>query len=488
MTTDVIAFTPKMPDIKAVLAGLFAGGPGLGVRNVAEGAVVQLCAADGRPLVSVEAPLLVHVPGELQRLLGPEVPAPDGPFWWTEARASTRAEEGERLAGSFAGRLAAILEGGVWPPEVAHTEVVPVASGPLTALTAPAAAPPAVDVLTDKAAVIIQDRPVVPMSSWLADALRVATEEDLALQIVTPPHTRLTLPTRAALHGHPNRWVVQDPDCGYYDGLSGVRVEWHEGHFTPVRTKDGNTRVAEAFKPQPTPDALGARQLALSVHTTHPADEHLLLGGALEAAWRTLTGAPPAGWSTAEPICLPWSPRQLTELARTRARKSAPTWLTTVGTPDRPAIATTRITRTPAGVEEHITLALGYGAHEAPPLDTIAPLAETLATQHGLTTMLTTLRAADRDLTVPPRLEAPPIPLSFTLGADAVHTVGRTHAQHPPGNLHPTQLGATARPALHYALGDGTDAATWTTLQQLTDHLQTATEDSSPTQDAYQSG
>lgn len=477
MTKDVIALTPKMPDINTLLAGLFAGGPDLGINPLAEGAVVQLCAPGGRPLVSVEAPLLVQVPGEAQRLLGAEVAAPKEPFWWTEVRASTAIEEGERLAGSFAGRLTAVLDGTVWPSEAAHTDVVPLTPETATAAPAPEAIPPAVDVLTDKAAVVIQDRPVVAMTSWLADALRTASASDRALQIVTPPHTSLTLPTRNALHGHPNRWVIQDPDSGYYDGLSGAQLHWQDGHFTPARTAEGNARIAEAFKPRPTPDspdAQGERQLILSLHTTHPADEHLLLGGALEAAWQALTGTPPAGWSTAEPIALPWSRRQLTELARTRAQKNIPTWLTTIGTPDRPAIATTRITHTSAGIEEHITLTLGHTADEAPPLDAITPLAETLATEHGLTSMLTTLRSARRDLTVPPRFEAPPTPLSFTLGANAVSEIGRAHAQHPQSGLRPAQLGHTSRPALHYILGDGTDPNSWTTLQQLTQHLKSA--------------
>ncbi|MEU6014605.1 DUF6177 family protein [Streptomyces sp. NPDC047515] len=82
-------------------------------------------------------------------------------------------------------------------------------------------------------------------------------------------------------------------------------------------------------------------------------------------AWRTLTGAPPAGWATAEPINVPWSPRQLTDLARTRAQQSLPPWIAAVGAPDRPAIATMRTVRTHAGVEEHITLATGYGADQS---------------------------------------------------------------------------------------------------------------------------
>ncbi|KOG12851.1 DUF6177 family protein [Streptomyces viridochromogenes] len=463
MTKDVIALTPKMPDLPTLLAGLYAGGPDLGVNTTADGAVVQLCAPDGRPLVSVEAPILVQVPGETTRLLGHSVD--DGPVWWTEARASTAVAEAGRLAGSFAGRLATVLGGTVWPPEAATTDVVPLTTD-VSAIPVPATSTPSVDVLTDSTAVVIQDRPLVAITSWLSDALRTTTATDRALQIVTPPTARLTLPTRTALHGLPNRWVVQDPEHGYYDGLSGAVLHWKNGTFTPVHDDNGTPRIAEAFTP--TADS-GDRQLILTLRTRHPADADLVLGRALEAAFRHLTIAPPAGWSTAEPVNLPWSTRQLTDLARSRAPR--PTWLTAVGHPDRPAIATIRITRTPAGVEEDITLTLGYGTTETPPLDTVEPLAEALAADHGLVTMLTSLRSARRDLTIPPRFEVPPIPVSFTLSPETVMDIGLAHALHPPLNVRPLRLGPTARPALHYPLGEGTDAQSWTTLQRLTDHL-----------------
>ncbi|WP_369369000.1 DUF6177 family protein [Streptomyces sp. CG4] len=253
----------------------------------------------------------------------------------------------------------------------------------------------------------------------------------------------------------------------YYDGLTGAVLHWHEGRFTPAPTADGRASVADAFEAHPATQ--GEQQLHLSIRTTHPADDNLLLGGALEATWQALTGAPPAGWSTAEPVNLPWSPRQLTELARTRAEKSAPTWLVAVGAPDRPAIATCRVIRTPAGVEEQITLAFGYTAGRAP-LHALAELAETLATRHRLTSMLTYLRTARADPTIPPHHEAPLVPLSFTLGCDAVRLVGPTVAESGP-DVCPIRLGPASRPALHYPLGDGTDLTSWQRLKQLNDHL-----------------
>ncbi|MEU4208764.1 DUF6177 family protein [Streptomyces sp. NPDC026206] len=464
---DVIALTPKMPDSWSVVAGLYAGGPDLDVGSVHDGAVVQLFGRDGRPLVSLEAPLLVHVPGEAERLLGSGVSAPQVPYWWTEVRASTAVPEAAPLAGSVAGRLTALLGGTVWPPGAATTDVVETsAEGDVTASAASDDAQLAVDVLTDSTAVVLADRPVVALNAWLSEVLRTVTAGGLALQIVTPPHVRLSLPLRAALAGAPNRWVVQDPGCGYYDGLSGAVLRWQNGTFAPARDEAGETPVAEAF----TGAALAEeRQLVVAYRVLHEPSDSLVLGRALEAAWTALTGAAPAGWGTAEPINLRWSTSQLTDLARERSPE--PTHLLAVGDPGRPALATHRITRTENGVAEDITLTLGYGEDETPPLDAVEPLARALVTEHGLVSMLASLRRGRRDLTVPAHFEAPPIPLSFTLGATDVRSVGLDHARRPPLDLRPVPLGPEAAPALHYALGDGTDAQAWTVLQQLAAHL-----------------
>ncbi|MEV5592892.1 DUF6177 family protein [Streptomyces sp. NPDC052496] len=474
MPQDVISLTPNMPDVHTLLAGLYAGGPDSRLTSTAEGAAVQLHSSDGRPLVTVEAPVLVQVPGEAARLLGAHVGV-DAPVWWTEVRATTAAEEAGRLAGSIGGRLIAALGGITWPPGAAHTDVVAVSpeggggyDGPYPAEVGD---PLSIDVLTDQSVVVLQDRPVVAATTWLTDALRTATASGRELQLITPPSVRLTLPTRTLLDGLPARWVVRAPAGGYYDGLSGVVLHWREGRFAPAETGHSSPQLADAFTTQPAlDDGEGGRQLLLSMRTTHPADEHLLLGGALEAAWQALTGAPPAGWATAEPVSLPWSRRQLTELARARAQKSIATWLVAVGALDHPAIATTRIAHTPAGVEEHITLAVGYPADQTPPLETMPELAETLATRHNLTSMLTHLRCARRDLTIPPHREASPPPLSFTLGPDAVHSIGRTTAESAPA-VRPVPLGRAVRPALHYSFGDGADPTAWQRLKQLTDHL-----------------
>ncbi|MFE4647382.1 DUF6177 family protein [Streptomyces sp. NPDC056707] len=472
MTKDVIALTRRMPDPLTVLAGLLSGGPDKLVETVGEDAVVRLCDEEGRPLVSVEAPLLVQVAGEAERLLGATAPAV--PFWWTEARATTGIEEAERLAGTFAARLISLAGGSAWPPEAARSVAVVKTDGVSVAPT-PAAAQPAIDALTDKVAVVIQDRPVVAMTAWLSDAFRATADAELGLQIVTSPGTTLSPAVRNSLTGWPSRWVVQDERDGYYDGLSGAVLRWQNGMFAPVEAADATpddprTPVAASFKEFAD---TGERQLAISFRTVHSADDRLVLGGALEAVWRELTGNPPAGWGTAEPANLPWSLRQLTDVAHDRS--PAPTWVVVVGGPDRPGLATVRISRTTGGVEEDVTLAFGYGAGEEPPVDALPRVAEILATRHHLQSMLIQIRKARRDLAVPPRFEGPGVPVAFVLGAEEVREMPGDRARRTPLSEPPVQLGPKTRPALYYPLpGDPSDLSGWQDFERLMRHLKGA--------------
>lgn len=471
MTKDVIALTRRMPDPATVLTGLLAGGPDKLAGFTGEGAVMQLCDEMGRPLVSVEAPLLVQVEGEAERLLG--ATPPPVPFWWTEARATTGVPDAERLADAFAARLVALAGGSAWPPEAARSLGVVRTDG-VGVAPEPAAAQPAVDVLTDKVAVVIQDRPVVAMTAWLADAFRAAAEAGLGLQIVSPPGAVLTPAVRDALPGAPSRWVVRDERDGYYDGRSGAVLHWQDGWFTPVGPQADRSAADEPGTPVATAyqevAATGERQLALTYRAVHPADERLVLGGGLEAVWRELTGEPPVGWGTAEPANLPWSPRRLTDVAHERAPGS--TWFVVVGSPSRPGSATVRVRRTEAGVDEEVTLAFGYGADEEPPVDAVPRAAEILATRHRLQSMLVQIRSARHDLAVPPRFEGPGVPLAFVLGAEEVRTMPGDRARRTPLSRPPVELGPKTRPALYYSLpGDPSDLSAWRDFEVLMRHL-----------------
>lgn len=182
------------------------------------------------------------------------------------------------------------------------------------------------------------------------------------------------------------------------------------------------------------------RQILLSFRTVHQPNARLVLGGALEAAWQALADELPTGWGTAEPANLPWSRRRLTDLAYERAPQ--PTWTVVVGSANRSAIATLRVLRTPDGVEEDVTLAVGFHDGEKPPVSAVADLAAELTTRHGLRTLLAHLREARADLTVPPRFERPPVPFGFALGPAEVAEAGTGVAARPPLPAAPVRLGA----------------------------------------------
>ncbi|MEV5961375.1 hypothetical protein AB0L70_06390 [Kribbella sp. NPDC051952] len=122
MTYDLVALLDHRPSTDDLLAGLAAAGPDLGVRAVSSGAVIQLCDENGEPLVSIEIPLLIQVPGEVERMLGPSVGVVETPAWWVEIRAA--AVDGAReVAEKYAAGLVARLGGRVWTPNGVETPV-----------------------------------------------------------------------------------------------------------------------------------------------------------------------------------------------------------------------------------------------------------------------------------------------------------------------------------------------------------------------------
>lgn len=471
MTTDLIALTPRMPDPRTLAAALAAAGPDLRLRSLGDGSLLQLCDEQGRPLLTVEAPIDVRVPGEAVRLLGGDA-VPDGPVWWTEARAATGVPAAEPLAAAFVSHLARELDGRVWPPG-REVPVRPAAGGAAAAPPVPerVAAQPAVDVLSERAAVVIQDRPVIAMTSWLADAYAGCAATHRALQIVTPPGARITMPLRTVLSGPPNRWVVRDEACGYYDGLTGAVLRWQEGWFRPPGDPEsGANPMADAFTGEV---AEGAGQVLLSFRTSRPADEELLLGGPVEEAFRALTGTVPTGWGPSEPAAQPWSRERLTRLARSRMPNGS--WFTVVGGPDRAAIATLRVARTPDGVEQEVVLAVGHAPDEPIPFEQLRSLGAELAAGHGLVSLVAQCRAARADLTVPAHFEPVPAPVSLALGASAVAETGLEHARRAPAPAPPRTLPTPDGPGLYFDLtppaGVPSAAGGYRTLERLMRHL-----------------
>ena len=332
-------------------------------------------------------------------------------------------------------------------------------------MTAVAAGHPAVDVLTDRVAVVLQERPVVPLTAWLADAARTCAEAGRGLQVVTPPSARLTTPLRFALDGPDTRWVVRDRGGGTcYDGLSGRLLHWDGAAFVPTSADGPGGRVLAPEFAEPAPPA--GWQLVLAVRVRHTATATARLGGALDGLCVALSGEPPRGWGTAEPATEPWDPGRLTALARRRAPD--PTLLVVVGGADRQAVGTLRVTRAASGVDETLTLVVGHP--DRVPLDTLPAAAEAVAERVALVSMLAQLRPGRADTTWEPRLRGLPVPVGVAVGPEEVARLGLDHALSAPAPA-ARPLGRDRHPAVWFHLGDPTTPTGWEYLAAVLRHF-----------------
>jgi hypothetical protein len=287
------------------------------------------------------------------------------------------------------------------------------------------------DTVTDRACVVLQDRPVVGLHRGLVDLLLAADRDGRAVRLVTPPTSRLTMPLHAVLAGGAGSWVVRYPEHGYFDADSGAPLHWSEGDFQ-----------AYAEAADPAPPTGDEWQLWLTVrllHTSPPAS----FGLATEVVCTALTGGPPAGWGNAEPVAEPWRPIELSIAAASRGPR--PTTLVVVGGGQRPAIGLLEFAIEPAGISETLTLAVG-GFAAAPP-DTVE-LAGRLATEHPLGLALMVLRPGRADLTQVPFEPADGRPLCVTVGPSAFADDGRDALLALPG-------ASPAGPAVHCDLSAG---------------------------------
>lgn len=115
MTSDIVALVRHQPEIFTVVEGMIAFGESLEPRDVGDGAF-HLYDAEGRLAVSIETPELLHVQGEVERLLGSEIAQRvQAPIWWVDVRAAAGVLDAGRLARRFADDMVHWQGGVVWP-------------------------------------------------------------------------------------------------------------------------------------------------------------------------------------------------------------------------------------------------------------------------------------------------------------------------------------------------------------------------------------
>lgn len=318
---------------------------------------------------------------------------------------------------------------------------------------------PVADAITTKAMVVMQDRPVVVFSQWLAEALRVCGESRRGLQVVTPVPSRLSLPLRLVLTGPNSRWVVQDNGT-YYDGMTGRPLRWDGAAFSPVPEA---LDYAPAYLTRPA-EPVGT-QLSLTFRVRRAGDE--LLAGAVGQLCHSLTGQPPIGWGTAEPAMNLWSLDGMTRLFRQRSPRA--TWLAVVGgrpTSEQPrtAVGTMLFSAAQGGVEEAVTLVVGYPAADPPPVAALPTLIGAVAAEYRLTSLFAQMRPGRADLTMEPHWTGSAAPIGMAVGAEMGVASG-------PADISGQPIGDPRSPGIWFGLGDGRSPEGWQRYERLMRHL-----------------
>jgi hypothetical protein len=276
---------------------------------------------------------------------------------------------------------------------------------------------PGVDVLSDSAAVVVQDRPVVGLSPWLAGVVALCGDTDRLFQVVTADTARVTVPLEEVLRADGARWVVPREDgTGYRDGLRGDPLRWDGFAYVP----DPDVRPAV-----PVPGQVTGGTVRVDVTVRHDATADALLGGVAEDVTVALTGQPPAGWGTAEPVTQPWRRLDLTAFCRERAPR--PAHLVLVGAS---AVGTVEVRRVPSGLLERVRIAAGSA--DGPDTGAVDRLAADLADRYDVRTMIATLHPGRADATVAPRYLGTPLPYGLLLGPEGVQERGTEHALAAP--------------------------------------------------------
>ena len=323
---------------------------------------------------------------------------------------------------------------------------------------------PGIDLFTDRVAVVMQDRPVVGLSGWLLDAFAAAGHAGRHLQLVTPARTRITYQARTRLFaGADSRWVVQEPDgSGAYDGLSGLKLAWDGERYAPVRDGDGQAELSQTFI---TNELDVCPNLLIEARVRFQALDTTTVGRSAELLFQELTGAPPAGWGTEEPVSQPWGLESLTAFCRNRAPRGS--WLTLVGARDDATPAATgsiEIHSHAAGIEEIVRLAVARPAGDQAAATDAAAIAGGLADRFDLISLLVMSGPAGLDTNVPPHLVGFPGPIGIGLGADILRSLGAdstTESGIALEGLTGTPVGSKSRPAGWYPIGNGEDQRDW---------------------------
>lgn len=298
--------------------------------------------------------------------------------------------------------------------------------------------------------------PVVNLSEGRLDLLAKVARAGGRVVLVSDGRSVLTEPMRHALQQVGGRWVVRGADGQLRDGRSGRRLDRFQDAVTagPPRSPD-DVSLAHLDLRTPT-----ATQLVVSASTRHQARAETLLGGTVERIVRHLDGDVPSGWGTHEPAARTWDRPAMTAHARSRMPR-ATTYVVT-GSARLPLALDVTARRTDRGVEELVTGLVGIGGIDDD--DVTRRLADVPRLLAGIAEVgmplfgLVMARRGRADLTWPPVLESPPVPVALLIGPPGVRGLGLDVAD-LGRRFDAAVTGRPRTPGLVVPLGDGVDPA-----------------------------
>lgn len=321
---------------------------------------------------------------------------------------------------------------------------------------------PAADLITDRTAIVVSERPVTGLSSWLTDLISRTSGTGLRPVLVTLPTARVTLPLRMVITAGLLRWVARTPAGGYYDAIGGDPVRFDGQAFVDA-TDDADV------PPQFDEESLAA-QVVISVSIQHRPSTTLRLGAALETCATRFTGAPPSGWGVAEPVTQPWDRGALTAFARRRMPTASR--LVAVGSGRSPLVSVVEVNRTDIGLQEDVTCLVGWDTATPHVAQITARAMESLRAVADAETVglaMAHVRAGRGDLTTAARTESALAPLVLLLGPRPVRGLGEDLIL-GAGLPAPTRVGRPRTPGLLFDLG-GDGGNGWRHLSRLVAHL-----------------
>lgn len=222
---------------------------------------------------------------------------------------------------------------------------------------------------------VLQDKPVVALTSWIARSYAAAVDSGRQFAVLTPSTATITLPL-AVLLGEPGcRWIATSPTNDLYDGFTGRTLEWAAKGVAP--------KAEESVEPHfllTEPEAAGYAHVRAEI--VHQASYGARVGVFTQSVVESLTGSAPLGWGLHEPVSEPWDATAVSDFSLDRSPRS--TRLVVVGAPGSgssrgvPTIGVLTVERTASAVIESVELLLDTDE----PL-TGADLGEIASAMHG---------------------------------------------------------------------------------------------------------